>query len=377
MDMNVILSLIFYFCIGVACIIAAKRADKHPKLSFWFIVIVLTLLAGLRHVSVGIDTQNYFNNFTQFESGYKSTINNINEPAFLMLSYVILKLTGSFNLLLTVYALIINYFMIKRLFDMKNEIALPWALYMFMCQYYFMSINTVRQWIATALIFYFSKYIGKGFKGNACFVIAVAVATLFHKTALLGLAILIIYYMFKKSKTPFAQVAKAAVLVMSPVAVVLLFAYMQSAYGAIYGSANFIGDVSYVNLLRLAVILILLFFTLFDEPHSLLIPDPNKTAEGNALSKQELRINSIVMLCGICCTMLVFMYRYADRVGQYFLVFEMLVLPYYIKNSRVKLFVKIFVLVLFAFLRIMSFRANGYGESVYHFAWEQVGAIIQ
>lgn len=369
MDINVILSLIFYILIGAACIIAAKRADKHPKLSFWFVVIVLTLLAGMRHVSVGIDTENYFDLLSKLRDGYHSRLNNIDEPGFLLLSFVVMRLTGSYNLLITIFAFIINYFIVKRLFDSKEKIALPWALYIFMCQYYFMSINTVRQWIATALIFYFSKYIGKSFKGNAYFVIAVAIATLFHKTALLGLAILIIYYMLKKSRTPFGQVAKAAVLVTSPIAAIGLFLYMRGAYGEIYGNASLLGNVSYVNLLRLAVILVLLFFTLFDEPHSLLILDPQKGRAENALEKQEVRINSIIMLCGIFCTMLVFLYKYADRVGQYFLVFEMLVLPYYVKNSRVKLFVKIFVIVLFAFLRIMSFRANGYGELPYLAFW--------
>ena len=367
--MDEILSLIFYVTVGIFCIIAAKRADRHPKLSFWFVVIVLTLVAGLRHVSVGVDTENYFELLSKLRDGYRPRLNNIVEPGFLYLSYLVMKYTGSYNLLITIFAFIINYFLIKRLFDAKKEIALPWALYMFMCQYYFMTINTVRQWIATALIFYFSKYIGKGFKGNAYFVIAVAVATLFHKTALLGLAILLIYYIFKKSRSPFEQVFKAAMLVASPVALAVLFIYMQNHYGAIYGNASILGDISIVNVLRLLVILVLLFFTLFDEPHSLLILNPQSSSEENSLVKQELRINSIVMLCGICCTMLVFLYKYADRVGQYFLVFEMLVLPYYIKNSRVKLFVKIFVLVLFAFLRIMSFRANGYGELPYLFFW--------
>ena len=39
------------------CLMAAATAKKTPKLSFWFIVITLTLLAGFRHESVGIDVR--------------------------------------------------------------------------------------------------------------------------------------------------------------------------------------------------------------------------------------------------------------------------------------------------------------------------------
>jgi hypothetical protein len=232
-----------------------------------------------------------------------------------------------------------------------------------------MTFNTIRQWIAIAIIFYFSKYIGKGLKGNAIYVLAVLAATLFHKTALLAIALIIIYYVFKGGKSLGASFAKMEIVLVAPVAAVILLDYMQKHYGEIYAGVQTTGNVSAVTLARLALLGFLMVFSFFDEPYSLLNFDPDISLEEKAQAKHHIRFNSAIMLLGVACTMMIFFYKYADRLALYFMVFELIVLPYYVKNSKVKGFIKVFVVLLFAYLRIMSFRANGYGEMPYLPFW--------
>lgn len=370
--MEKLLSILIYVAVGLVCILVSRTADKNKKRAFWIIVILLTLLAGFRHESVGIDTPHYVELLSQLRDGFKDHLNNIDEKGFLALSYVIVNITKGYTWLLTVFSFIINFFVIKRLFDEKDNISLPWAMYIFMCQYYFMTFNTIRQWIAIAIIFYFSKYVGKGLKGNMGFVLAVAVATLFHKTALLAIALVIVYYVFRKSKSLGASFAKMGIVIVAPVAAIVLLDYMQKHYGAIYAGVQTTGDVSIVTLARLALLGFLMVFSFFDEPYSLLNFDPDISLEEKAQAKQHVRFNSAIMLLGIACTMMIFFYKYADRLALYFMVYELIVLPYYVKNSRVKGFIKVFVILLFGYLRFMSFRANGYGEMPYLPFWANI-----
>lgn len=373
--MDTILSLLLYVIVGIVCVLVSRKADKNEKRAFWIIVILLTLLAGFRHETVGIDTPAYVELTAKLRNGWLSRLNNIDEKGFIFLSFIIVNITKGYTWLLLVYSFIINFFVIKRLFDERENISLPWAMYIFLCQYYLMTFNTIRQWIALAVIFYFSKYIGKGLRGNIGFIISVAVATLFHKTALLAVALVVIYYVFKQSKKLTSSLAKIGVVLIAPVAAVVLLNYMQNHYGGIYASSGLNGDVSIITIVRLGVILFLMFFSFFDEPYSFINFEPEMSLEDKAHAKHLLHFNSAAMLLGVACTMMIFFYRYADRLALYFMVYEMLVWPYYIKNSRMKGFVKILVILLFAYLRIMSFRANGYGEMPYLPFWANVGQV--
>ena len=370
--MEKFLSILIYVIVGLVCILVSRTADKNKKRAFWIVVILLTLLAGFRHESVGIDTPHYVELVSKLRDGFRDRLNNIDEKGFLLLSYVIINITKGYTWLLLTYSFIINYFVMKRLFDAKDEISLPWAMYIFLCQYYITTFNTLRQWIAIAIIFYFSKYIGKSLRGNVAFLLSVAVATLFHKTALLAIVLIVVYYVFQRSKKLWGSLVKMGIILVAPVAAVVLLNYMQGHYGEIYTSAQPTGTVSIITLGRLFVIGFLMFFSFFEEPYSLLNFAPDITPEEKIREKQIIHFNSTVMLLGVACTMMIFFYRYADRLAFYFMTFELLVLPRYIKNSRVSGFIKVFVILIFGYLRIMSFRANGYGEIPYLPFWANV-----
>lgn len=370
MDIKVVSSLLLYLSVLALCLIAAYRAKYTPRLSFWFIVIVLTLLAGLRHQSVGIDTTPYVDLLSPLREGFSWRQNNINEPGFLFLSYILVNISKGYTLMLTVFAFIINFFTVKRLFDLRNDISFPWAIFIFFMQYYFTTFNTMRQWIAMAILFYFSKHIGNGTKGMLKFIIAVCVATLCHKTAIIMIVLVPLFLLLRKSGTRWHQIIKATMLILAPVALAVLLIYMQSHYGNTYGNVSSEQDISVVAIFRLAFFVLLILLSALGIDHSESYGGAVSNDAGLIRIKDKERFETAITVLGATFTLLVFFFTYADRLATYFMMFEMIVLPRYIKKSRFRMMVIVFVLVLFTYLRMMSFKVSGFGEVPYLFFWE-------
>ena len=370
MELESILSIFLYIAIGAMCLMAAATAKKTPKLSFWFIVITLTLLAGFRHPYVGIDTLPYVNHIMSLLESFSWKLNNIDEPGFIIVSYVVVGLTKSYTAVLTVFAFITNYFMVKRLFELREDISFPWAIFIYICQYYFMTFNILRQWVAMAIVFYYSKYIMEGKKGAFKFILAVAVSITFHKTAFITLALLPLYWLVRKSRTVVNQIFKLLMIGVSPVVLAALLVYMRKVYGDVYGNINTQG-LSFINVARVAFMVFIAVMTAIDKHHVKKKNDDMPVLQDSEmLASKDIEIFDIaVMFVGIVFALMTLLYKYADRLGMYFIIFEMIVLPRYIKNSKFKIFVMVFVLFIFMYLRINSFMSSGQGEMPYIPFW--------
>ena len=166
-------------------------------------------------------------------------------------------------------------------------------------------------------------------------------------------------------------------IILAPIAMCGLLVYIQVNY-SIYQNISSPQDISIVAIVRLLFLIFMLIMSSIDARYNTSDIGLNNDSNVELIrAKDKERLETAITVLGVICTLMVFFFKYADRLASYFMMFEMIVYPRYIKSSRLKLFVQIFVLVLFIFLRIMSFISNGYGESVYHFAWEQVESIIQ
>lgn len=359
-------SILFYTICGAFCILMAKHATIKPKRSFWLIVITLSLVAGLRKYTVGVDTEAYFKVFEALKHGYKESYNNIQEQGFLTLAYIVMQLTASPACVFLVIAFITNYFIMRRLFEERENISLPIAVFMYFSQYYFMTLNTIRQWIALAIVFYFSKYIGESKRGNIKFCIAVAVAVTMHYSAIVALACLVGYYLLVKSKKTSTVLTKLVIVVASPFVTLWLYNQLFDAYGVTYGTQTE-GDLSWINVAR-----ILFLLALFVLKSSAAVNQQGKNIQ-IVHSDQKVsteRYQMLLYIAGIAITLLTAIYSYADRAGQYFILFELLVLPRYAKEKWSKQLTIIFVIVIFSYFRFRSFATNGYEELPYLPFWD-------
>lgn len=200
------------------------KNKKQKNIVIFIALIIPCALAGLRNKTVGTDVRWYTNplfecaqkaaNFSQYyEMKFLNQFNfqyfNVKnyEILFIILIYIITKLTGSFQLILfTIQMLIIFpiYGGLKKFKKIENKLWLSMLVFYFL--FFNVTLNLMRQFIGISITFYgISCFINEdNKKGKIKFWIFLIIGTLFHKSALLGIIVYIIYiilnYQFTQKK---------------------------------------------------------------------------------------------------------------------------------------------------------------------------------
>lgn len=343
----------------------AKHIDVERNVRFFMcmLILTLTLVAGLRHQSVGIDTEGYVKHIIQLRNGYLPKLNNISEQGFIALSYILAKLSDGYTLALLVYAFITNALIILRLYDYKNRISFIGAIFIYYMLFYFATFNTMRQWIAMSIVFFGTRYIGDNIKSNIKYMLFVLLAVLMHTTAIFAVFFVPLYYFSFRSRNMKEKLRKFIMVIFSILACVYVYVTSINKY-SVYMSSDIYADISWVNIM-LAVFAC--FILLYDNDWKIIIRKNNRQIEYDKM--RSIKHESILFLIGIVLTMLVFLTRYADRLGQYFLMFEIVFFSYYIKRARTRTLTVIGVILLCLYMRFASFLASGYGEIPYIPFW--------
>lgn len=144
----------------------------------------LWILPAMRYYTVGTDAEMYKNIFLKANS-----YNLANSPV--EIGYIILnKILHFFNIgngsqiIFIVTSFIILYLISKVIFKYSKKYELSFFLFITM-YFYYNSFNQIRQYIAIAITFYAIKYIFE--KDLKKYVICIAIAFLFHQSAIIML----------------------------------------------------------------------------------------------------------------------------------------------------------------------------------------------
>lgn len=178
-------SAIFYIAILMFVVLFERWSERTNigKPLNWSIIFILTLVAGFRQYSVGIDTSNYM------EIYYGTQIRNDIEIGF-MLIYQIADLINYERLILFIPAFFTYYFFFMGTYKKRGIVSLPWTAFAFMCLFYFESFNIMRQMLAMSIIYYYLDFLYERHDYKRFFIVVI-IASLFHLTALS--ALLLIY----------------------------------------------------------------------------------------------------------------------------------------------------------------------------------------
>lgn len=248
-----------YFGSFAICAAISLMINRKEIKSFSFIagsvaiVMILSLVAGLRASTVGTDTAGYALNLyniasenNTFLSFYSSSWWRIwrwvdvssFEIGYLFLVWIARRL-GSFQILLFLTSLLtvgpICYVLAKN----KERLCLPISLVLFMLVYFNVTLNLMRQWVAVSLVFLavFSLYDPRRnllhqWKAYACLL----VAFLFHSSAIMGLIPLMIRYALKGERGLFRYSVIAGVAL-----ALLLFSSIAQSFLSSIGFSKFVG----------------------------------------------------------------------------------------------------------------------------------------
>ncbi len=155
-----------------------------------FTILSFVLFFGFRAYSVGTDTMNYLKKiFTRIE---KLSLNYV-EPLYLILNIFIAKLGGNYTSLLILLGFIIFIPLVISIAKLSNKPSISMFLFITLgmfCQ----SMNAMRQYIALVYILLGVTFLLKQKRGILFFVGFIALATLFHRTAVVCLILIPIKY---------------------------------------------------------------------------------------------------------------------------------------------------------------------------------------
>lgn len=157
------------------------------RMSVFFSVFVLAGLAGLRDYTVGTDVLGYGVSVFQeahihhsyFDYSTQTMLRM--ESGYLMLNFLVSRITGDFHLMLFLLMFMQIFFIENGLLYFRKKIPVIYGFATFVFFYFSPSLNIMRQMLALAIIFYAFRFVIE--RKKLLFLLWVAIASLFHISA--------------------------------------------------------------------------------------------------------------------------------------------------------------------------------------------------
>ena len=339
-----------------------KNQVRQHKRYIVFMMVLLTLQSGLRHVAVGSDTFAYYNTFLVVQNSSWNILwqdcldffyyGEGKDPGYYLALKAIQLILPTYQLYLIGLAAFVFYGLGKILckFTRSNyEILLAMALYQ--CLYYsFFSITGHRQTMATGFLFLALPYVLKRKPVQFCLLVLIAATQ--HKSALL-FAPFYFLPLLKVSKT--MLVGSLALFVPMWIWGGKIAGYMMMSvsmdqyanYLVYYDGAGAYGFAAFILLLGISLLL----------SHQKIVSEENNTA---------MILNAVAV--AIILTPLTMINPSNMRIVQYYSIFGLIALPWAINNMSISSNVKDSYNLIVIFLAIYTIMRN----SPYAFFWQDM-----
>lgn len=218
-----------------------NSADGKKAVSSWFFafvpILLITLVAAFRGDSVGVDTTVYPDQYLSCARGYSSIFSFFNDPATTpgseplngILVWICSRLSTDKWPLLLFYQLLTVLPVYYALLSLKDRLSpsLGMAVYLFV--FYNNSLNMMRQSVACAFLLLAFAFLIADRKFTLRFVLTCAVAALFHKSGLYGIALLLaVSFVANADKSAKKYIAYILILI-SPVLLNVVLTSLISA----------------------------------------------------------------------------------------------------------------------------------------------------
>lgn len=266
-------------------------------------IVVLSLVAGCRATDVGIDTQFYYDAFVS-DFGLRPW--QFKDEGFRILARVLMDVFHSPELVFFVVSLFTNAFILLRLWDFKEKASFPFMAFLYITLFYIGTMNTMRQYLAVAVLFFATRYLEK--RRYGVFLAALVLATSIHTTAIMGIAFLFVYLWVNAERKQRVYIGIAALLVV-PAAFVGITLY-ESGHIENYFSNN-IQNTNITFLYRVGSFVLACLLMSITNSHDEALRKESKKTPAAFITFLSLLASSAGMY-----------FSYLDRLGYYFASFE-------------------------------------------------------
>lgn len=342
----------------------------NRKILLLFAILLPTLLAAFRDLSIGTDLRVYgINVFKQcIEAQHFSDLEYLYdwyglETGYRLLNYVISRLTSQLWILLfVIYSIILGLVVSSFVFIKENinpKFSVAFAMLCFYLLFYNESLNLIRQSMALAISLYSYRFVLQNKKIK--FIICVVIAMQFHMTAILVASLFVLYHFIVKNQN--IQFVKVGFII-CVVGVFLvprflrLFMSINYFYGKYASRYNFTGSMS-IALTQLIIRVPFIFLLLYQA---------NKKTE----KQHDYLFYSLILMLDLVFAGMRSAVATLYRISLYFSWFKP-VIYYEIASYYGKQNAKYIKLVIIVFLTLLWFYQivyQGNGETFpYKFMW--------
>lgn len=174
-----------------------RKRDQSVKIFYILAVLVVSVLAGVRDLSIGTDIWTYgeyqFNSALRSNSIITYVLSNMDiEPGYSTLVFLISRFTRNSHWQYFIFGVITYGFILAGInkYSKYVSVNLAWLTYLF--TFYGDTLNAIRQCMAVAILFYGLSFLQDEKYKKA--IIYMIFALLFHNTAMVGAVIIFIHW---------------------------------------------------------------------------------------------------------------------------------------------------------------------------------------
>lgn len=357
-ELNQATSILLYINIVLLGTFSMYLAYRYHSMSKVFIIVTICVFAipAMFRYDVGTDYVQYIpvvNMIGNNPSLSQALMFTYKEPTLGVIFYFAASLFKNIRVGFSVYALGTQALFILSCWKYRN-IAKPYvSVFMYGCLYYYSTYNTFRQALAIAIIIWSLEYLLN--KKYAWYLICVALATLFHYSALVSLILLFYFNPSKESKQKkvFKSYLIPTVCALFITQLIPLVRYIPIL--SVYAE-NYIRDYSFTSIFTPGTILevyIVLGYIYYRK----------KSRVSRAINTVQITVLDKAFYCHELFYVLGFLLGDIQRIGQYFFVpyiFSIAVMCSTNSNGRWKISVGKLVGFSYATLILLSQVVQGY-----------------
>ncbi len=332
-----------------------SKSDYNTKLYCSIVVLQWTLISGLRHISIGSDTEEYAHSFERVKNTSWSTIFNniwdylfngleVKDPGYNLIQKTFQIFCGDYQVYLIFIALIFTGFMAVWIYKNSSDPCFSFILYSVLF-YSFYAVTGHRQTIATALIVFLGyKYIKE--RKLVKFAIVAFVAFLIHKSSIVFVPF---YFISNIAITPIYVIVALIIILFIAILGKNFYGLVADALGFGEEQIDYAGGgaETYAAVLTLMCVIILCFYYYYKD----------RTVHSK-------RIFNITLLT-LMSSLLVFQNQGFMRIQQYYSLFLCISFPEVINSFEKKSRVFVYVITI-VFLILYLINNN----PQYKFFWQ-------
>ena len=333
--------MIYSFVIAGGALLAYITEKIRSKKVLFILALLLSLFCGLRGITVGTDTSNYCY-YLRYVTTYG--ISFTKEIGYSICAYLFMSIFSNPHYFLLTMSTITIFLIVYRLWDFHDRASFCLMIVIFEIMYYQYTFNIARQFLAIAIVFWASRYLERNKIKK--FIIAVAIAMLFHATAFLGL----FFLLFDFSGNSGIRIRP--IYILFAFLSLILFSLLEqrlSGYSVYFESKSFV--LNEVTVLRMLLLLLVLFSNkLRTNAHF------SRSLDGNYIPIEKWIYRLYLVGLTLSCASMFF--PFMNRIGFYYCMFEM---PFWGQAVKAKKNKGVFISLILALL-IFSFINNISGE---------------